>query len=361
MASPLEQIDTSLIEELMGLKRDAETLRARLSRMAAEADKVSAPVFQRVQADYQARLEALDQRAAPKKEQARRDYAKLRLLLEEVGGRRGEALQDHEELELRHRLGEFEEAEFTAKSGELSQRITELERELAAVTALHGRFVGAFDSASELAQIPALAAAGAPAAGTLAASEPTELVEPAAKAVAPPLPAKTGRRPQAAAVALAASPAASGEVQPDASLDNRPPAAPGPAVTSPEAAAPSPMSFGTVVTDSLKPDPAGPALGATVVVSFGRLVALEEGTGAMEFRVQPLTTIGRTRNNDIQVDAPSVSRKHAQIALTDAGYVVRDLGSENGTFVNGERIAEQPLTDGDLLHFGGIGFSFHTA
>jgi hypothetical protein len=327
MESPLDEIDTSLIEELMGLKRDVEALRARLALMAAEVDKVSTPVFQRVHADYQARLQALDERAAPKKDRARQEFAKLRLLIDEVGGRRDAALQDQEELEFRHRLGEFEEADFTAKSGELAQRIAGLEREQAAVTAVRGRFVAAFDSETELAQAPATAsAAGSPA---------------------------------AAADAL---PAASAEVQPNPSPDDRPPEAPAAAVTPLEAAAQSPMSFGTVIlTDLPKPDDAGPALGATMIVTFGRLVSLEKGEEAMEFRVQPLTTIGRTRHNDIQIDAPSVSRKHAQIALTESGYMVRDLGSENGTFVNGERVAEQPLTDGDLLHFGGVGFSFHTS
>ena len=359
MALPLEQIDTSLIDELMGLKRDVEALRARLALMAAEVDKVSAPVFQRVHADYQARLEALDERAAPKKEQARREYAKLRLLLDEAGGRRDAALQDQEELEFRHRLGEFEEADFTAKSGELAQRITELERELAAVTAVRGRFVAAFDSETELSQAPA--AAGAPTAEVLSAIEPTELAGPAAGAVGPLGSSKTGGHPRTAAAAPDASPAASVEVHPKPSLDDHAPATPAPAATPPEAAPPSPMSFGTVIlTDLAKPHDTGPALAATMIVSFGRLVSLEEGAGAMEFRVQPLTTVGRTRHNDIQVDAPSVSRKHAEIALSENGYVVRDLGSENGTFVNGERIAEHVLADGDLLHFGGIGFSFHT-
>jgi hypothetical protein len=314
MESPLEQIDTSLIEELMGLKRDVEALRARLALMAAEVDKVSAPVFQRVHADYQARLQALDERAAPKKDRARQEFGKLRLLIDEVGGRRDAALQDQEELEFRHRLGEFEEADFTARSGELAQRMAGLERELAAVTAVRGRFVAAFDSETELAQAPATASA------------------------------------------------ASAEVQPKPSPDDRQPEAPAAAATPLETAARSPMSFGTVIlTDLPKPDDAGPALGATMIVTFGRLVSLEKGEEAMEFRVQPLTAIGRTRHNDIQIDAPSVSRKHAQIALTESGYMVRDLGSENGTFVNGERIAEQPLTDGDLLHFGGVGFSFHTS
>jgi hypothetical protein len=155
--------------------------------------------------------------------------------------------------------------------------------------------------------------------------------------------------------------AAGAEVKPKPSLDDRPAAAPAAAAASAEEAAPTPMSFGTVIlTGRGKPDAAGP-LGPTMIVSFGRLVALEEGAAAMEFRVQPLTTIGRTRHNDVQVDAPSVSRKHAEIALTENGYVLRDLGSENGTFVNGERIAEHPLIDGDLLHFGGVGFSFHTS
>jgi FHA domain len=356
MALPLEQIDTSLIEELMGLKRDAEALRGRLALMAAEVDKVSAPVFQRVHADYQARLQTLDERAAPKKDQARREHAKLRLLLDEVGARRDAVLLDQEELELRHRLGEFEEADFRARSGELAQRITELDRELAAVIAVRGRFVAAFDSETELAQAPAPAAAGAPAAEVLSAIEPTESVEPAAAPVAGLASTKTRSRPRAASVDVAA------EAQTPPERSSRDGLGLTAAPLAGEASPAAPMSFGTVfLTDLAKPADAAPAHGPTMIVSFGRLMSLEEGAGAMEFRVQPLTTIGRTRNNDVQVDAPSVSRKHAQIELTENGYVVRDLGSENGTFVNGERIAEHRLTDGDLLHFGGVGFSFHTS
>jgi hypothetical protein len=322
MALPLEQIDTSVIEELMALKRDAEALRTRLVRMTAEADKVSAPVFQRVQADYQGRLEALDERAAPKKQQARREFAKLRLLLDEVGAQRDAALQEQEELEFRHRLGEFEEAEFTARSAELAQRITGLDHELAEVTAVRERFVAAFDSEADLASDPAAVAADAPTTTLLLPTEHMERVEAA---------------------------------------DDRRPAAPAPAMTPLEAAATAPLSFGTVILRDL-PMPADAAPpGATMIVSFGRLVRLDEGGGgAMEFRVEHLATIGRTRQNHIQIDAPSVSRKHAEIALRENGYVLRDLGSENGTLVNGESITEHPLTDGDHLQFGSVGFLFHT-
>ncbi len=316
MALPLEQVDTSVIEELMTLKQDAEALRTRLVRMTAEVDKVSALVFQRVQADYQGRLEALDERAAPKKQQARREFAKLRLLLDEVGARRDAALQDQEELEFRHRLGEFEEAELTARSAELAQRIAGLDHELAGVTAVRERFVAAFDSEADLAADPAAA--------VLLPAEHIEAVE------------ATG---------------------------DRRPAAPAPAMTPLEAAATFPVSFGTLILpDPPRPADAAPPVGATMIVSFGRLVRLDEGGGAgMEFRVEHLATIGRTRQNHIQIDAPSVSRKHAEIALRDNCYVLRDLGSENGTIVNGETITERPLADGDRLQFGSVGFLFHTS
>ena len=317
MALPLEQVDTSVIEELMTLKRDAEALRTRLVRMTAEVDKVSAPVFQRVRADYQARLEALDERSAPKKQQARREFAKLQLLLDEVGARRDAALQDQEELEFRHRLGEFEEPELTARSTELAQRLAGLDHELAGVTAVRERFVEAFDSEADLAADPAAA--------VLLPTEPVEQVE------------ATG---------------------------DRRPAAPAPAMTPLAAAATSPLGFGTLILPDLpRPaDPAAPPVGATMIVSFGRLVRLDEGGGpAMEFRVEHLATIGRTRQNHVQIDAPSVSRKHAEIALKDHCYVLRDLGSENGTLVNGETITEHPLADGDRLQFGSVGFLFHTS
>ncbi|HLW79964.1 MAG TPA: FHA domain-containing protein [Terriglobia bacterium] len=329
MALPIEQIDTSLIEELMGLKRDGETLRARLARMAGEADKVSAPVFQRVHADYQARLAALDERAAPKKQQARREFAKLRRLLDEVGARRDAVLQDQEELEFRHRLGEFEAADFTARGADLAQRIAGVDQELAGVTAVRERFVAAFDSEADLATDPETAAGGTPDAVPRLPTEPVELVEAAVPNVVPPPPGM-----------------GFGTV-----ILPRVPHVPNPANNANNAN----------ISDLAKPDDTVPPAGATMIAAFGRLVRLDEGTGAAaEIRVEHLAAIGRTRQNHIQIDAPSVSRKHAQIALTDHGYVLRDLGSENGTFVNGERIAEQPLKDGDHLQFGSVGFLFHT-
>jgi len=63
-------------------------------------------------------------------------------------------------------------------------------------------------------------------------------------------------------------------------------------------------------------------------------------------------TIGRSRDNDLTLNEPSVSRHHAVIIQSATGTVLRDLGSANGTFINKLRITEQPLHDGDTILLG---------
>jgi len=63
-----------------------------------------------------------------------------------------------------------------------------------------------------------------------------------------------------------------------------------------------------------------------------------------------ITSLGRDVANDIVIGDPEVSRQHARITRTPGGYVVEDMGSTNGTFVNGERItAPRVLRDSDLV------------
>jgi pSer/pThr/pTyr-binding forkhead associated (FHA) protein len=66
----------------------------------------------------------------------------------------------------------------------------------------------------------------------------------------------------------------------------------------------------------------------------------------------PVTTIGRHPDSSIFLDDITVSRRHAEIRLDSDGYVVADVGSLNGTYLNRERIDTQSLTDGDLLQIG---------
>jgi DNA-binding response OmpR family regulator len=66
--------------------------------------------------------------------------------------------------------------------------------------------------------------------------------------------------------------------------------------------------------------------------------------------------LGRAAECDIVVEGRLVSRQHAAISRTGASYVLEDLGSHNGTYVNGQRVNGQwMLRDGDRIELGGIG------
>ncbi|MDE3112641.1 MAG: FHA domain-containing protein [Chloroflexota bacterium] len=67
---------------------------------------------------------------------------------------------------------------------------------------------------------------------------------------------------------------------------------------------------------------------------------------------EPLT-IGRDVENDLVLDDRRVSRRHAEIRLRLGRYTLYDLQSTNGTFVNGRRVAEVVLSDGDRVTIGG--------
>lgn len=69
-------------------------------------------------------------------------------------------------------------------------------------------------------------------------------------------------------------------------------------------------------------------------------------------------TIGRSVDSDILLDDITVSRQHAIIERQNKAYIMRDLGSLNGTYINGEIINESKLNNGDKLQIGKYVFLF---
>src|SRR5882672_5684804 len=63
-------------------------------------------------------------------------------------------------------------------------------------------------------------------------------------------------------------------------------------------------------------------------------------------------SIGRTPENDIELKDSLISRKHTSIVRKGERWVVYDLGSSNGTFVNRERVDMKPLDNGDVIRVG---------
>lgn len=74
-------------------------------------------------------------------------------------------------------------------------------------------------------------------------------------------------------------------------------------------------------------------------------------------------TIGRDPGADLTLDDAGVSRRHARLSLADGdGPVIEDLGSSNGTFVNGERVGgKRRLADGDEIRIGETAIELHDA
>jgi pSer/pThr/pTyr-binding forkhead associated (FHA) protein/ribosomal protein L40E len=93
------------------------------------------------------------------------------------------------------------------------------------------------------------------------------------------------------------------------------------------------------------------------------LPELPEGTGMLVVKRGPnagskfmldadITRAGRHPESDIFLDDITVSRRHAEFARRERGYLVRDVGSLNGTYLNRERIEEAELASGDEVQIG---------
>ena len=69
---------------------------------------------------------------------------------------------------------------------------------------------------------------------------------------------------------------------------------------------------------------------------------------------QSVVTVGRGEDNDVVIDAPQISQRHARLIRRNGQLVLEDLKSANGTFVNGERIRKIAVDTGDTVSFGSV-------
>jgi pSer/pThr/pTyr-binding forkhead associated (FHA) protein len=103
------------------------------------------------------------------------------------------------------------------------------------------------------------------------------------------------------------------------------------------------------VTGEIKADPDGRV--GTLVTTDGRRIPIVE---------RPIV-IGRLSSCDIPLGDPQVSRRHAEVRRDAEGFAVFDLGSTNGTVVNGAPVRERRLSDGDELRIGSATIRFETS
>jgi hypothetical protein len=105
------------------------------------------------------------------------------------------------------------------------------------------------------------------------------------------------------------------------------------------------------IVSQLKQAPGGVGAGSLVLPSGERIELAEH-----------VTTIGRLPECTLRIPDGNVSREHARVEPGDSAYVITDLGSTNGTLVNGVRISQpQRLADGDIISFGSTHVRFEAS
>lgn len=105
-------------------------------------------------------------------------------------------------------------------------------------------------------------------------------------------------------------------------------------------------------------DDTGARLALKPPVDAARLLIREEGGAEVTYQLGRRTTIGRTPENDIQLDTSFISRHHAVLLSSADHCIVEDLNSTNGVLVNGRRVGRQILHDGDTLTVGRTEFRY---
>ena len=80
------------------------------------------------------------------------------------------------------------------------------------------------------------------------------------------------------------------------------------------------------------------------------------GEQAIDLQLGRKLVVGRAVTSDVPIYDPTISRRHAEIVLTTTGVRVTDLGSSNGTFLNGAKITDAEATANDVVTFGKVAF-----
>ncbi len=101
--------------------------------------------------------------------------------------------------------------------------------------------------------------------------------------------------------------------------------------------------------------PGGKEAGGEVMAALDLSVGDEHETFFLSKRTM---RIGRLESNDIVIPDPSLSRHHVELKQSEGKFRLQDLGSTNGTFVNGRRVMEADLKNGDSIQIGKVDFRF---
>lgn len=394
MTDNVTQTLSQKMQKYAQLARNRSELEARLRKADNEKTSVRDDIYERVRREYEAMLEIVLKELIPLQTEIEGSVKEWSQQLKETESRAKELHEKLEEVTFRHRVGEFDADHFSKLESALTKQISELSRLSA-------------DLRGRLEQFDAVKAGSRPAAGpataekavsTPADSAPrwTATPEPARpRTPAPPIapqpsaPRPTGKSPETTSVPLgkttdAPTPAVAQrpERKPDTEdvidiaswaqefqkdrapkVTARPERKATPDAVQPSPAKPRPTAAPTVAAPSRAPAPSSgasprsaptPSNAPSPMQSGFPVLIIVGGPGSgKKLPLVPMTmTVGREHDNNIELKDEDVARYHARISFQRGQYILEDLESSTGTWVNDERITETTLKQGDKIRVG---------
>jgi pSer/pThr/pTyr-binding forkhead associated (FHA) protein len=363
---PMTPIEPARIDELLAAYRELQAqfdrVLERLRRAEEQRTTVNRRIYDRVRSEYDRELDSIRAKLSPLRDEIDRTQESLESQCRDAGSVVQSMEEELAEAEFRHRIGEYDDAayesirrEVDARAGEARSRYDRLHGTLATVTtlrrpdlqdvsALVDENVPAAEPSAPAAQAQPVRENPAPAPAPVARAEEPAKTVPEGAAPRPVL--RPGRPAQPAPDGFENPQQWIAEMGPESSRPERrrrivP--APAPSVSAAPAAPASPEAE----LDSLL----SPV--ATSTENFPSLVFVSGPHAGQAIGLLPTTvTIGREHDNNIEIKDPEVARYHARILRERDQYVVEDLNSSTGTWVNGERKQRAVLTHGDVIRLG---------
>ncbi|MBU4483962.1 FHA domain-containing protein, partial [bacterium] len=293
-------INEKLLEESANLKAERDLIKERIGKIEEKRSNVTPSVYQKVKSDYSVRLKEATDALLEKKTDIDRELSALYEARNKITGQLESHKQILEEAKFRNMLGEFDDKQFKDESTQASEKVKKFERVLAAVNNNVSRYEAIFGE--ENAILEEDIDFGLPAEGeTGRATSPSISV--------------TGQEEDEYLVGV--------ETGDYFAAENE-------------------------KTDRAPVNPIGqPKIEITSGDNKGEF-----------FPVTNNMSIGRADANAITLKEAKVSRQHATIKEKAGGFVLLDLNSSNGVFVNGHRIKEHVLSDGDEIEIGDFKLKF---
>lgn len=359
-------LNQPLIEATRRLKAERDMVRVRFDKMEGHRDQVSEAVYAKVKADYLAKYRELAEVYAQKKQAIDVELEKLYEATRELSLVLEKHRSELEEAKFRHFLGEFPDQRYKAIEKREEKEICKQERVLAKLQEYIDAYEALLVPDDDVLLKASALREGKPSKASVSASKKAaakaehkghigiNLLEREAGAVAAE-PSFSKREPLFAprddAFHKTESHLGAFDIEEDRKIVPTRKERGTPFIQEEESIADIlrhiPLEAqGSVETSQVEVTPATAMAKLTVVETGGEPIQFTELTIDRE------AYIGRLPANTVVLPSAKVSRRHAQIALREGEYVIVDLESANGVFINGGRVKESLLRDGDTIGIG---------